>query len=418
MNKYLLYITLFISCITSAFAQNKNELEAKKNQLLQEIASMQKQLDETQKNKTLSLNQITLLQKQIATRQNLITTYNSQLEQLSSQIDLNKNKYDDLVSQITQLKADYAKMVVYTYKHRSSYNTLLFIFSANNFNDALERLKYYKRYSAYRQQQAEQIVNMQTNINGQITVLNSLSASKKKMLSDEQQQAQVLNTQKKQQDQLVGKFQKQETQIRANLATKKTAANKLNKMIEDLIRKEIAANNAKAKNVTKNTTSANNTSSSAPLSKSKVEVTLTPEAQALANSFAENKGKLPWPVVQGTINEGFGIHPHPILKDVTTNNNGVDILTTPGATVRSVFRGTVIAVISNPGYHNALLILHGQYYTLYADLDEVYVKKGDEVATKQTIGKAFTDPTEGAIVHLEIWDGMDKMDPEKWLSQK
>ncbi len=411
MNKYLLYTVLFFLLSVSALAQTKDELEAKKNQLLQEISSMQKQLNQTQKNKSLSINQVALLKKQIATREDLIAAYNNQLDRISSEIGQNKNKYAQLVSQINRLKADYAQMVVYTYKHRSSYNTLLFIFSATSFNDALERLKYYKRYSAYRQAQAWEIITMQGTIKGQITVLNSLSDSKKKMLTEQQQQEQTLDVQKKQQDQLVNKFQKQEKQIKADLAIKKTAANKLNKQIEDIIRKEIAANSVK--NTPKNTTTVSN-----PSSKSKPVVSLTPEALALSNSFAENKGKLPWPVVQGTINESFGTHPHPILKDVTTNNNGIDILTTPGASVRALFHGTVVSVISNSFYHHAVLISHGQYYTLYADLDEVDVKAGDEVSTKQTIGKAFTDPNNGTIVHLEIWDLMNKMDPEQWLAQK
>jgi murein hydrolase activator len=414
MNKYLLGIVLFIITAVSALSQTKEELEAKKNQLLQEISTLQKQLDQTQKNKNLSLSQVSILKKQIADREELISTYNNQLDEISSQISQNKNQYDQLVDQITQLKTDYAKMVVYTYKHRSAYNTLLFIFSATSFNNALERLKYYKRYSAYRQAQALQILTMQYSINGQINTLNALSDNKKKLLTEQQQQAQVLSTQKKQQDQLVGKLQKQEKQIKADLAVKKSAANKLNKQIEDIIRKEIAANNVK--NIPKSTITT--TSSSSLVSKSKPVITLTPEAMALSNSFSEDRGKLPWPVVQGTINESFGTHPHPILKDVTTNNNGIDILTTPGATVRAVFRGTVVAVFSNPGYHNALLISHGQYYTVYADLDEIYVKKGDEVTTKQAIGKAFADPDKGTIVHLEIWNGTDKMDPEQWLTQK
>lgn len=412
MNRHLLYTVLFLLLPVLSVAQTKSELEVKKNQLLQEISSMQKQLNETQKNKNLSINEVTLLKKQIADREDLITNYNNQLGEISNEIDENKGKYAQLVSKLDQLKADYAQMVVYTYKHRSSYNILLFIFSATSFNDALERLKYYKRYSAYRQAQAAEIMDMQGTIKGQINTLNTLSDTKKKMLTEQQQQEQQLASQKVQQDQIINKFQKQEKQIKASLAIKKAAANKLNNQIEAIIRNEIAAANNKAKSAAKTTTTA------APAAKTKPVVTLTPEAMALSNSFAENKGKLPWPVVQGSINESFGMHPHPILKDVTTNNNGVDILTTAGATVRALFKGTVVSVISNSFYHFAVLISHGQYYTLYADLDEVDVKQGDEVTTKQTIGKAYTDPVNGTIVHLEIWNLMNKMDPAQWLAQK
>ena len=412
MNKYVLSSVLFFLLAVTTFAQTKEELESKKSKLLQEIATMQKQLDQTQKSKNLSISEVAILKKQITDREDLISTYNDQLGRLSSQITENKDRYGQLVSQITQLKTDYAKMVVYTYKHRSAYNMLLFIFSANSFNDAFERLKYYKRYSAYRKAQAEQIIAMQNSIKGQINVLNTLSDTKKKMLSEQEQQAATLAEQKKQQDLLIGKFQKQEKQLKADLVAKKAAANKLNKQIEDLIKKEIAANTVK------NTPKKSTALSSTPATKSSSTISLTPEAQALSNSFAENRSKLPWPVVEGSINESFGVHPHPILKDVTTNNNGVDILTTPGATVRAIFRGTVVAVFSNPGYHNALLISHGKYYTVYADLDEVYVKRGDVVTTKQAVGKAYTDPEKGTIVHLEIWNGTDKMDPGQWLTQK
>jgi murein DD-endopeptidase MepM/ murein hydrolase activator NlpD len=139
----------------------------------------------------------------------------------------------------------------------------------------------------------------------------------------------------------------------------------------------------------------------------------------MSNSFSANQRRFPWPVEHGVIIESFGTHPHPLLKNVTTKNNGVDIKTTAGSNVRTIFEGTVVNVLVNPGYHKAIIIRHGDYFTVYSNLESVDVKAGDKVSTKETIGKAFTDTDENiTMVHLEIWKGTTLLDPESWLAGK
>jgi septal ring factor EnvC (AmiA/AmiB activator) len=195
--------------------------------------------------------------------------------------------------------------------------------------------------------------------------------------------------------------------LRKQLEEKQRAKKKLDKAIDDLIRKEIAAAKKKATaSGKKNVTSSN-------------VFSLTPEAQKLSSNFAGNKGKLPWPVEQGNISERFGEHPHAELKGIMVKNNGVDIRSVPGTSARSVFDGEVSGVINIPGSNSAVIIRHGEYLSVYSNLSSVSVKKGDKVTTRQKIGQVYYDKDEGySEIHLEIWKGTTKLDPALWLARK
>ena len=144
---------------------------------------------------------------------------------------------------------------------------------------------------------------------------------------------------------------------------------------------------------------------------------MTPADQALSKDFAGNMGKLPWPVERGNIIGQFGKHEHPVLKGVMIENNGVDIKATAGADARAVFGGTVVSVFFLPTTQNCIIVKHGEYFTVYSNIETVSVKPGDVLVTKQSLGKLHTDKTEGLTkVHLEIWKGKDKTDPEQWLA--
>jgi len=278
------------------------------------------------------------------------------------------------------------------------------LFSAESFNDAWVRLSYMKRYNAYRHMQAAQIKTKRTVLQTIMDDLKVQRAGKKTLMAEQEEQKKKLTAEKVEKDKIVKGLSKQEKSIKTSIDKKKKEQDELKKKIADLIKKEIEAEKKK------NTTTTGGTTTT---------LENTPEFKALSASFVANMGKLPWPVEKGYIIETFGTHKHPDLKNVTTKNNGVDIKTQEGAAVRAVFKGTVVSILSNPGYHKAVLVKHGEYYTVYSNLASVSVKQNQQIDTKQTIGTAYTDPAfGGAIVHLEVWKGTALLNPESWISGK
>ncbi len=393
-------------CVSSAQTSGKGDLEKKKEQLVKEIDEIQKELDKTKKSKKVNLNQLAALRKQIDTREKLIGNYNSQINEIDKEISSKIRVVRSLDRELDTLRKNYANMIYYAYKHRSAYDKLLFLFSAQDFNDALMRLKYIKRYNAYRRMQATLIGDTQADLKKQMETLKSRRETKKKVLSEQQEQRKKLATEKANKDKMAKTLSKQEKQLKASIDKKRKEQEKLKKQIADLIKKEIEASKKKAG------------ASSGKASSSSGSLGLTPEAAALSASFASNQGKLPWPVTKGELTGTFGEHEHPILENVKTKNNGIDIKTAAGADVRAVFKGKVVSIISNPGYHKAVLVKHGEYFTVYSHLASVKVKANQEVDTKQSIGSAFTDENGETSVHLEIWKGTALLNPQNWIIEK
>jgi len=338
------------------------------------------------------------LKQKISARQKLIANYNSQLNNIQSNIVSTQKTIHAMDVRLDSLKAEYARLIVKAYKTHGELDKMLFVFSAKDFNDAYQRVKYLQQYSDYRQMQGRLIKETKDQRLHKLSELKGQKDEKVTLLGTEQQQKKTLESEKIQKDKVLNSLKGQESQLIGQIKEKKKSAAKLNKLIEDIIRKEIDAARRKAE----------------PGS-SKV-LALTPEAKALSENFAGNKGQLPWPVERGMIVSHFGKHEHEILERVQVNNNGVDIKTQPGANVRTVFEGTVKAVLFNPAFQKAVLINHGEYFSVYSNLDEVTVKIGDKVNTKQIIGKVYTNTDEDKTeVHLEIWKNTDKLNPESWL---
>ncbi len=394
---FLLQVTV-LGLAQNTASENRDELEKKKKKLLEEIENAEDLLQKTRHNKNASVSEVMALKQKISARQRLIANYNSQLNNIQNSILTTQKTIHAMDVRLDSLKAEYARLIVKAYKTHGELDKMLFIFSAHDFNDAYQRLKYLQQYSDYRQSQARLIKETKQQRLGKLTELKGQKDEKENLLTTEQQQKKTLESEKSQKDKVLASLKGQEAQLMGQIKEKKKAAAKLNKLIEDIIRKEIDAARKKADPGT-----------------SKV-LALTPEAKALSESFAGNQGKLPWPVERGIIMSHFGKHEHEILDKVVVNNNGVDIKTQPGASVRAVFEGTVKAVLFNPAFQKAVLINHGEYFTVYSNLDEVNVKIGDKVKTKQVIGKVYTNTEEDKTeVHLEIWKNTDKLNPESWL---
>lgn len=381
--------------------QTKKELENKKKQLQKEIEYTNELLAETKKNKKLSLNQLVTLNKKISAREELIATINTEIIVLNRQIKANNESINGLRKDLAKLKAEYAKMVYYAYKNRDSYNRLMFVFASDDFEQAFMRLKYLQQYSDYRHKQAEMIVSTEKNLNDRVHDLQVKKSDKGLLLGSQETEKKHLTVEKTEKEQVFSELQEQESKLKRDLEKKKRDAEKLQQAIQRVIEKELEKAQAEA----------------AKANKPKPQrLILTPESQQLSNSFANNKGKLPWPVVKGVISERFGVHPHPLMKDVDINNNGVDIATNNGALVRAVFEGEVKAVVSMPGAGQFVLIRHGEFLTIYSNLKDIYVKVGDKVKTKENLGTIlFDDEDSKTVMHFEVWKGQVKMNPEDWL---
>lgn len=396
-------LTLIFICSINLWAQKleKKQLENKKKDLQEEIEYTNKLLNETKKNKKLSLNQLVTLNKKISAREELINTISYEISILNRQIRSNANSVEKLQNELKKLKSDYAKMILYAYKNQDAYTRMMFIFSSQDFNQAYMRLKYLQQYNDYRKKQALIIEKTQVVLNENIAALEEKKTAKKALLNNEENEKAQLTHEKGEKEEVFSQLQNQEKQLKKDLEKKKKDAEKLQKAIQRMIEEEIR----KAKEAAKK--------KKTPEPK---DLVLTPEAVALSATFATNKGKLPWPVLQGIITGRFGVHPHPLMREVSVSNNGIDISTSKGALARAVFDGEVTGVANIPGSGKVVIVRHGEYLSVYANLNDVYVKTGEKVTTKQNLGSVIYDDNDAKTeIHLEIWKGQAKLDPEVWL---
>lgn len=394
---------LFLAAAPHAFAQkgNKKELENKKKQLQKEIEYTNQLLNETKKNKKLSLNQLVTLNKKISIREELISTINSEINLLDRSISENNQSIRSLQNDLNKLKKEYAKMIYYAYKNQDAYTRLMFIFASKDFEQAYMRLKYLQQYNDYRRKQAQAITETQQNLNKKVQELEVKKADKRVLLGSQVAEKQNLSSEKSEKESVLLSLQEQESKLKKDLAKKKKDAENLQLAIQRIIQKELEEAQKKA----------------AADNKPKPQrIVLTPESQELSNSFAKNRGKLPWPVAKGIISERFGTHPHPLMPNIDINNNGIDITTSTGSLCRAVFDGEVTGIANIPGAGQIVIVRHGEYLSVYANLKDVYVKSGDKIVTKQNIGSIMYDDDDSkTVLHLEIWKGQMKLDPENWL---
>lgn len=410
MKKFRIYIFIAFSfvSISSVFAQpNKQlELEEKRQTLLQEIKQINSLLFKTQGRKKSILTDVEDLNHRINAREDLIKVTNQQANLLTREINQNGNKISNLKKELAALKKDYAAMINKSYKSKSQQSRLMFLLSAENFLQAYKRVQYMKQYARHRKEQGESIKEK----TALLEILNKDLAEQKKkkqVLIDENKLAkQRLTEEKLNQQSLVSSLKKEEGKFSAQIRDKQKEADAIDRQIEALIKAAIAASNKAAAGTT----------STATVKSSSETFALTAEAKALAASFTNNKGKLPWPVEKGVVIKQYGKQQHPQLPNVTTFNSGVEIVTESNAKARAVFNGEVMEIQQLKGANKAVYIQHGSYITVYNNLVNINVKKGDKVTTKQEIGTIFTNPTTGkTILKFLIYQNTNRMNPSDWV---
>jgi len=393
----LIFINFFI------FAQDKTTLEQNKKQIESEISYNQKLLDETSKDKKKSLQQVVLLNNNIKKREKLISTLNDESSRLTREINRNNAVIDSLEKRLQQLRSDYAKMILVAQKTENIYTLLAFVFAADDFNQAYLRLRHLQQLKEARQQQAKQITEMQSIIQERIDELTKRKKERDEVLQSTQHERNKLSEDKDKLNTEVQALEKKEKELKKTLEAKQKEARNLEKAIQKLIEEEIrkAEEARRAANADKTKGS---------------DFALTPAEVALSNDFASNQGRLPWPVERGVVSSEYGEHPHPALKNVKVQNNGIDIITSSKSDALAIFSGTVSGVWKMPGFNNVIMIRHGEYITVYSKLETVLVKVGDQVTTRQKIGTIHTDAVSGATeLHFELWKGKTLQNPSLWL---
>ena len=426
MKKLPIILALLLLIVTPAFAQktkgkSKQQLQTEINSLQKEISTANQLLKKTTKDKEMTLNEVTVLEKKIKQREKLITAYNEQIAVLDEEINKGQSNIKSLNSDLNKLQKEYAQMIVFANKNRNNYDRLGFIFASKDFNQAFRRLRYIREFSDARKVKMDQISSTQKKISSEVEASQQARELQTAMLKDEKNQQAALKTEKEDLNKQVANLKKKEGSIQQDIKNKQQQAQKLQKAIDDIIAEEIRKANEEAERKRREEEKKNaekgKTTTTAPATKEK-GMALTPAEKTLSTNFVNNKGKLPWPVERGVISSSYGKHASVVSSKVTVTNNGIDIATTEGSKARAVFDGEVASVTKLTGSNTVVIIRHGEYFTVYSNLENVTVKRGDKVKTKQNIATVHTNKTEGKTeLHFELLKEQSRQDPAIWLSK-
>ena len=422
----ILKIILLLLCFPLLLtAQTKQkELEQRKKALLEQIKEMSAlRQQQSQQHKT-TVQQIEVANEKILARTRLIQINQQQANLLSKEIADNEEQMRTLKNELEYHKGEYAKIIKQSYKSKSAQNRLLFLLSSESFSQAYKRLAYMKQYVNYRK---EQVTLIQTKTNKIKSLHDTPLAqrnTKNQVLEEQRQEQATLQTEKKELETLAANIRTVERSYEAQIREKQKQANAIDREIQRLIRLAIIEANKREKerlaalNRGKgNAQSQGGMTTSTPPSASDAEVTfvLTPESRRVADSFEANKGNLIWPVVKGYKSQGFGVYYDPVYPELQHYNNGVTIATEKGAEARCVFEGEVSAIQSIPGSNKVVQVRHGNYITIYYNLTDVYVKKGDKVKAKEALGKIFTDNNGKTEMKFFLYKNTTRLNPEFWI---
>jgi septal ring factor EnvC (AmiA/AmiB activator) len=409
----------------------QEKLEKRKAQIQQEIRENEKLLQTVKKKEKSAVNVVIVQSNKIKLKEKLINTTERQAKLLSNDIYINQLKINKLNRELVVLKEDYAEMIVKSYKSRSEQSRAMFILSSNSFLQAYKRAQYMKQYTGYRKMQGDEIKSKSDQLVVYNEKLGVQKSAKQKLIQENEKERLALLKVKQEQEKLLKSIKKDKSKIAGEIKKKQTEARAIDKQIDRIIREAIAEANRKAAmeramEKAKNESKAGDTkeeiktrakaivSSSSAVSSSKIE--LTPEAKILSDNFKANKGKLPWPVEKGFVSSAFGNHPHPVISSLMIHNSGVDITTDQGATARAVFAGEVTSVMVLSPVNRAVMIQHGEFFTVYQNLSSVSVSKGDKVSIKQSIGKVRTNGDTGkTVIKFTISQNTTYNNPAIWL---
>jgi len=406
--KIYLPILIFFLSVFSVFGQTRKQLELQRKKLNKEIKQVNRLLFNEKKKGKNALEALKDINKKIEVRSELISTINAEASILSTEISVNEAKLKKLNDKLTELKRDYADMIFKSYKSKSKQSRAMFLLSSQNFYQAYKRLEYMKQYTSFRKNQGEEIVKSTDFVKKMNDSLFLQKNLKDTLILFQEQQKKQIEVDKSSQEKLITSIKKKEGKYKRELQKKvkeeKRVVAKIDKIIRDEIARanRIAAEKLKLKDNSK--------------SVKKNEFILTPEAKALAVNFELNKGKLPWPVTEGIVVRKFGKQPHPSFPGITINGTGLHIVTKQGRDAKSIFNGKVLNVLVNSEGRRNVLVQHGNYISSYNNLENIYVKKGDDLKTGEKIGQIFTDKvSKKTKLVFVLFKNTTRLNPSSWI---
>ena len=389
--RILLFFLLLI--VTDLRSQSKQALEKQKKEIQNEIKVIELKLSNSSKKKGLIISNAEDLNYKIKLQQNLISNINNQLNLILNEIDANETQLSNLKNKEVSLKEELAKMLITGYKKKSNLNKLMFIFSSSSFQQAYKRIQYFKQYVNFQNKTLLKIKSTSSEIENVIVVLDSQKTNKQLLINENENIKRELSIQYDDLNKLIAEVNKDQKKYKNEIKQKQKLSKDIDKKIEKLI-KEALANSKRNDGGFK----------------------LSEEAQLISKNFNANKGRLPSPVIRGNVVLGFGKQPHPIVKTATIQSNGVRIRTSSDVAARTIFDGEVYSIIISKNNSRTVLIQHGNFFTVYKNLSQIYVSKGDKLKTKEVIGKIATDPLNGqTILSFSIFYNGVPQNPRTWI---
>ena len=410
-------------CFGNALAQSADKLRKEQARLEKKIASTESLLAKSQTKTKASLNDLRVIQNQIEYRERLLKNYDDQIRGAELTVLQKEKQIVELKDKVKKLKAQYKKLLIYAYKRRNNYGKLMYIFTADSYNEARKRNGYLRRLSDVQLKQFLVIQQNQELISEEISVVNAERENKLVVLKEKKRERGEIEKDRERKERVYREFKQEEELLLSKLKEDQKKKETLRKRIAAAIQRELEMAEAERKKREAAARAAAKKDEATTTTTTTPAVTLaeTKEAELLSNSFASNRGRLPWPVEKGNITENFGKNPHPTLKNVSTNNRGIDIGAPLNAQVRAVFEGEVTSVLNIPGAGKVVIIKHGNYRTVYSNLQDTYVKAGSKVTTKKVIGSLLAKNGETiSVVHFEVHkvvgSNVTCLNPTLWVS--
>ena len=408
---------------------NKDDIKSLKDKqkvLKKEISNTDKKLSETRKNTKQSLHELDRLNADVEYRDMMISRRSKEISDITDQIDSLNSNIKTLSKQYDGMRKKYADMIYYAYMTKSQQDKLLYVLSSKSFQEGYRRFQYLASLAEMRKEQSVALSNTKRDIQAKRDKMNLLKVKTQELLKKQEQEKEFALIQKQKQNRLIASLQTREKELKEELRRQQVSADKLNLKIQDMIAKQAAAEAERRKKmqqqkknqaiVKKSTPNSNAQKKAPPQSTPTTAYALSNEEKNIAGGFAKNKGLLMWPV-KGTITGKFGKQQHPAFKDVIVNNKGIYITSTPGAKAMSVYDGVVSQCFSVPGGNNAVIVRHGNYLTVYANLTQIFVKNGDKIKRNSPIGKIYSDKDNAnkTTLFFQIWQEKTLLNPQLWL---
>ncbi len=421
VNNLLFVLLLLLLPVLSYGQSTSKRLKQEQARLERQIANTKSLLAKTQSDVKASLTQLKMIENQIKFREQLLRNYDNQIRNSELKIQQKEKEIGALSEKLKELKEQYKQLLIYSYKKRNKYGKMMYIFSAENYNDAIKRKKYLERIAELQKKQFLIIQQTQRRLKEDIKTIEKEKTYQMALLSEKKKEKEAIEKDKEQQIKIYQEIKSREKELLAKLREEEKRRRILKEKIDAAIRREIALAEARRKRLEaerkrKAKESGKTTTKETP----SITLKEREENAKLNLNFSGNRGRLPWPVSKGSITEGFGKNPHPTLKNVYTNNRGVDITTAKNAQVRAVFDGEVTSVLNIPGAGKVVIIKHGNYRTVYSNLKDTYVTKGHKVKTKQVIGSLLSKGNV-SIAHFELHqvtgNNVTCLNPSLWLAK-